>query len=156
MQLHTAPGGQLHMLVNSSVDPAAAPPLTPRYQEKATSEHLRYLLNERNYQWLLTRGSLTDVISTFILSSRFSSLFNCSQCLWNVAAPSRKEESEPSCEPLIVVLELKPASRYCCVCVCVFVCVCMCVCVFSGWRMGGAARHAFSTAGGNWNKTRAD
>lgn len=148
--------------MNPSVDPTAPPPLTLCYQEKETSEHLAYLLNERNYHWLLTRGLLTDVISTFILSSSFSSLFNCSDSLWNLAVPSNKEESRPSCEVLIVVLELEllvmQASRYCCVhvwvymcvCVCAHVCVCACVC---GW---GAARHAFWTAGGNWNKTRAD
>lgn len=64
-------------LAKPSVDPTAPPPLTLCYQEKETSEHLGYLLNERNYHWLFTQGPLTDVISTFILSSSFSSLFNC-------------------------------------------------------------------------------
>lgn len=122
-------------LVNSSVDPTAPPPLTLCYQEKETSEHLSCLLNERNYHWLLTRGLLTDVISTFILSSSFSSLFNCLDSLRNLAVPSNKEESRPSCELLIVVLELelvvKQASCYCCVCS-----VCACVCV-SGWGQRG-------------------
>lgn len=62
-------------LTNPSVDPSALPPLTLCYQEKETSEHLSYVLNECNYHWLLTQGLLTDVISIIILSSSFSCLF---------------------------------------------------------------------------------
>lgn len=159
-------------LVNPSVDPTALPPLTLRYQEKEASEHLGYLPNERNYHWLLTRGLLTDVISTFILSSSFSSLFNCLDSLWNLAVPSNKEESRPSCELLIVVLEpvlvVKQALWYCCVWVCGWVCmhvrVCVCVCRGGGqWGMPFEQQVVIETkqglireaSGNSWSKQRA-